>query len=168
MDSPENLPAEHGEAVWRTICRLLGGEEGAGDCFQETFAQFADISRRQVVRHPLGLLKRLATARAIDAIRRRATERQRSRILDDQYPSGDAEPWQTAAANELADNMRLALGTIPPDQATAFCMTQIERIDRPTTAEAMGITVDHLAVLLHRARSNLQQRLAKHLPPVRR
>jgi RNA polymerase sigma-70 factor (ECF subfamily) len=168
MDDPKNLPAEHGEAAWRTICRLLGGEEGAADCFQETFAQFAGISRRQVVRQPLGLLKRLATARAIDAIRRRAKDRRRHTILDDQLPSNQAEPWQDAAANELAENLRLALATISPDQVSAFCMTQLEGMDRPAAAEAMGITVDHLSVLLHRARSNLQQRLGKHQPPVRR
>ena len=168
MDDSKNWPAEHGEAVWRTIFRLLGSDEGAADCFQETFAQFTGISRRQVVRHPLGLLKRLATARAIDAVRRRAADRKRSKILDDQHPSDSGEPWQDAAANELAENLRLALATISPDQASAFCITQLEGLDRAEAAEAMGITVDHLAVLLHRARVNLQQRLAKHLPPVRR
>jgi RNA polymerase sigma-70 factor (ECF subfamily) len=168
MDDSKNWPAEHGEAVWRTICRLLGSDEGAADCFQETFAQFAGISRRQVVGQPLGLLKRLATARAIDAIRRRANDRRQHKVLHDQHPSDEAEPWQDAVANELAENLRLALGTISPDQASAFCMTQLEGMDRPAAAEAMGITVDHLAVLLHRARANLQQRLAKHQPPVRR
>src|SRR5580658_2575973 len=115
MDEPTNFPADHGEAVWRTICRLLGGQEGAADCFQETFVQFAGISRRQVVRQPLGLLKRLATARAIDAIRRRAVDRRRWKTLDERQHSMEAEPWQTAAANELTDNLRSALGEISPD-----------------------------------------------------
>jgi len=54
MNDEKNLPAEHGEAVWRTICRILGSQEGAADCFQETFIQYVRISRKQMVREPLG------------------------------------------------------------------------------------------------------------------
>jgi RNA polymerase sigma-70 factor (ECF subfamily) len=168
MDQSHNLPAEHGEAVWRTICRLLGGDEGAADCFQETFVQFAAISRQQTIRQPLGLLKRLATARAIDAIRRRAVDRRRLKVLDEFQPGKQIQPWQSAAAKELAENLRLALGLIPPDQAAAFCMTQLERLNRAEAADAMGISTDHLAVLLHRARANLQAQLSSHLPETRR
>jgi RNA polymerase sigma-70 factor (ECF subfamily) len=166
MDEPKTLPAEDGQAVWRTICRLLGSQEGAADCFQETFVQFAQLSRRKIVRDPLGLLKRIATSRAIDTIRRRTVDRRRQTSLDEQQPSDSVEPWQTLAAEELSDSLRLALGEIPANQAAVFCMTQLETMSRSDTANAMGISDEHVAVLLHRARENLQGRLAKYLPTI--
>jgi RNA polymerase sigma-70 factor (ECF subfamily) len=168
MNNLDNFPAEHGEAIWRTICRLLGSDEGAADCFQETFVQFAQAARSKQVREPLALLKSIATSRAIDAIRRRRVNRRRQASLSDQQPGNSIEPWQTMAADELAENLRRALTQIPPNQATAFCMTQLEQMTRSQAASAMGITEEHAAVLLHRAREKLQGKLAKHLPAIER
>ncbi|MEJ2703700.1 MAG: sigma-70 family RNA polymerase sigma factor, partial [Sedimentisphaerales bacterium] len=62
---------EHGPAVWQTAYRLLGNHADASDCFQETFVSALGFCRRQRVRNFPALLARLATARAIDQLRRR-------------------------------------------------------------------------------------------------
>ncbi len=62
---------KHGPAVWQTSYRLLGNHSDAADCFQETFVSALEFCRRQRVRNFPALLARLATARAIDQLRRR-------------------------------------------------------------------------------------------------
>ncbi|MGD0389908.1 MAG: sigma-70 family RNA polymerase sigma factor [Tepidisphaeraceae bacterium] len=168
MDECDSVVAQHGPAVWRTICRLLKKQEDAADCFQETFVQYVQLAARTKVDYPLALLKRIATRRAIDWIRRRAAARRKQVPLDEQYPSRDGEAWSAMAAEEFGDVLLDALKDIPPDQATAFCMTQLEQMDPGEVGAAMGIDVGYVAVLLHRARATLQGRLAKHLPPIRR
>jgi len=164
MDDPQTLVTEHGPVVWRTISRLLGPNEDAADCFQETFVQYIQITATTKVDYSLALLKRIATRRAIDLIRKRSSNRQNQVLLDDQSPASDVEPWQSLAADEFAEGLRAALERIPPDQATVFCLTQLEQMNPPDVAAVMGINVRHVAVLLHRARTTLQGRLAKHLP----
>jgi RNA polymerase sigma-70 factor (ECF subfamily) len=168
MDECDRIVAQHGQAVWQTIYRLLGSQEGAADCFQETFFQFIQMAAKSNVDHSLALLKRIATRRAIDLIRKRANSRQKQVPLDEQYPSKEVDPWKGLAAEEFAQSLRDALQHIPPDQATVFCMTQLEQMDPSEVGTAMGIDTGHVAVLLHRARAALQGRLAKHLWASRR
>ena len=168
MDDCDRVVAQHGQAVWRTICRLLKNQKDAADCFQETFVQYIQLAAGTNVDYPLALLKRIATRRAIDRIRRRSADQRKQVPLDEQYPSRDGEAWSALAAEEFADVLRDALQDIPPDQATVFCMTQLEQMNPIEVGKAMGIDTPHVAVLLHRAREKLQGRLAKHLPAIRR
>jgi len=45
-------------------------------------------------------------------------------------------------------------------------MTQLDSMERAEVARALAISEEHVAVLLHRARGNLQRRLAKYLPRI--
>jgi RNA polymerase sigma-70 factor (ECF subfamily) len=168
MDECERVVAQHGQAVWGTIYRLVGNREGAADCFQETFVQYVQIAGKSNVGHPLALLKRIATRRAIDLIRERARGERKQRPLEEGYVSVEGEAWKGLAAEELAENLREALKQIPAEQATVFCMTQLEQMDLGEVAAAMGIDKGNVSVLLHRARAALQGRLAKHLRGTRR
>ena len=167
MNEAQDVVSLYGPAVWRTICRLLGGQEGAADCFQDTFVQFARLQSMREIEFPLALLKRIATGRAIDEVRKRSVRRRREQPLSDGQTTGAAEPWEAMATDELAAGLLEALREIPPDQATVFCMTQLDEVDRTQVAAAMGIGIGHVSVLLHRARTNLQSRLAKYLPATR-
>src|SRR5580765_4898076 len=70
MDWSQLLEA-HGRIVWRTVYRLVNDEAEAADCFQETFVAALKYSRSHAIRNWPGMLKRLATAKAIDHLRRR-------------------------------------------------------------------------------------------------
>jgi RNA polymerase sigma-70 factor (ECF subfamily) len=168
MDQWESVLREHGDTVWRTIGRLLGSQEGAADCFQEAFVDYARIAARQAPKNPLALLKRIATRRAIDEIRRRMMDRKRLGELNENQVATGEEPWESASAKELDEKLREALAQIPEDQAAAFSLTQIEGMENGEAGEAMRIDGKHVSVLLHRARANLQGRLAKYLPAGRR
>ena len=64
---------EYGPTVWRTAYRLLGRVDDAQDCFQDTFLSALKVSRRERVRNWAGLLCHLATARALDRLRKRCS-----------------------------------------------------------------------------------------------
>src|SRR5688500_13327776 len=114
MTDWEGIVERDGPAVWRTVYRLLGRRADAEDCFQETFLAALELWRRQPVRHPRAALQRIATARAVDRLRRRYREAGRARSTDwggvaDSGPS----PPQRAAAAELSQRLRDALSLLP-------------------------------------------------------
>jgi RNA polymerase sigma-70 factor (ECF subfamily) len=155
-------------SVWRLIVRILGNDgHDASDCFQQSFVEL--VARRQRlddVRHAASLLKRIAAARAIDAIRRRIRERRRVQDVDVALVPSDNgdEPEARTEFSELVQSLRIALAELPEQQATAFVLTQIEEMSHETAAAAMGVTATNLGVLLHRARAFLRRRLVSHRP----
>jgi RNA polymerase sigma-70 factor (ECF subfamily) len=151
-----------GPAVWRTVCRLLTHRADAEECFQETFLAALELWRRQPVRSPRAALQRLATARAIDRLRQRyrRTQREsprRSAAVADPAPS----PADRAAAAELAQALRAALADLPDRQADVFCLHCLEGFSYTEVAETLGVSVDSVGVLLHRARAKLRAALAE-------
>lgn len=151
---------QHGPLVWRTAYRLLSHEADAADCFQETFVCAMEVSRRQAVANWPGLLSRLATARAMDQLRRRIRERNRSAMDEcDAQPSRKANPLQHAQASELGERLRTALGELPGRYGEVFCLRHINEMSYEEIGQHMGISVDAVGVLLHRARGRLRELL---------
>ena len=159
---------EHGPAVWRTAFRLLGNRADADECFQEAFAGALSISRESVdpIRSWGGLLVRLATARGIDRLRQRV--RRTSRESGDAAHAIDASlesrPLDAAERSELSGRLRIALSHLPSKQADAFCLHCLEGWSYREVAEQLDVTVDHVGVLVHRARIALRQRIDEILP----
>lgn len=155
-------------AVWRLIVRILGDEgHDAADCFQQAYVELvARMRRGDSVRHAAALLKRIAAARAIDAVRRRVRDRGRTEDVDaHQIPAlREASPDEHAEAGELLAALRIALTELPERQAAAFVLTQIEDLSQADAARAIGVTSVHLSVLLRRARVALRKRLDAHNP----
>lgn len=98
---------EHGAIVWKTVSRLLDNEADAADCFQDTFVSALNVSRAQTVRNWPGLLKRLATARALDRLRQRRQESSRCTGMPDGFHPAEkaAGPSRVAEARELAEHL---------------------------------------------------------------
>jgi RNA polymerase sigma-70 factor (ECF subfamily) len=154
------LVESHGPLVWRTLCRLLrAGDDSVDDCFQETFLEFLRQANQSAVEHPAALLVRIATRRAIDRIRKRSAQRNRLQGLDETEAAKVIDPSLAAMGEELAESLRLALFTLPEEQSAVFVMTQLEQISHEDVAAALGVSVNHVAVLLFRARATLQARL---------
>lgn len=65
-----------------------------------------------------------------------------------------------AEENELFDHLRRALAKMPADQADACCLRFLEMMSYEEIADELGLTVNHVGVLLHRAKSALQTQLA--------
>jgi RNA polymerase sigma-70 factor (ECF subfamily) len=152
---------KHGPAVWQTSYRLLGNHADATDCFQETFVSALEFCRRQRVRNFSALLARLATARAIDQLRRRF---RRSRFETDPVDwaslhSTNPSPAQQALQNELTDVLRRSLSKLPSQEAQVFCLRYLNDMSYRQIANELGIKANAAGVLLHRARAKLRESL---------
>jgi RNA polymerase sigma-70 factor, ECF subfamily len=158
----KTIVEQYGGLVWATACRLVGDCADASDCFQETFLEAVKISRREPVRDWSALLRHLATARALDLLRVRCRQRDRTEALadPDALVSREADPGQEAEASELANRLRAALAKLPPDQAAVFCLSCLDELSYREIGERLGMTTNAVGVLLHRARGRLRELLA--------
>jgi RNA polymerase sigma-70 factor (ECF subfamily) len=166
MTNWSEIVQQHETMVWRTALRLLNNEADAADCFQRTFVSALELARKEPVRNWPALLKRLVTARALERLRQRGREAHRKTSLP---ASGSAyaraaDPLQAAEASELAEHLRLALAELDPRQAQVFCLACLEGFTYHEIAEEIGVTVNHVGVLLNRARTILRERLQAYGP----
>jgi len=157
----QTITEEHGPAVWQTAYRLLRNDADAEDCFQETFVAAFEFSQRQSVRNMAGLLIRLATTRAIDALRRRHRNLKRQGDHDRLHlvTSATAEPVAQAQTSELAARLRIAITRLPDSEAKAFCLRHFSDMSYRDIAGELNIKTSAAGVLLHRAKAKLREYL---------
>lgn len=157
---------EHGSVVWKTVRRIVGRDADAEDCFQNTFVSAIDVARTQRVDDWPALLKRLATRRALETLRRRyrKSEQMTGPLVQDPIDDGPGNPGNNVEERELAAALRHALTVIDEIQAEVFCMSQLEGWAYREIAQEMDISVNHVGVLLNRARSQLRRRLQAYHP----
>lgn len=157
----QTITEEHGPAVWRTAYRLLGNEADTADCFQETFLAAFELSQRQRIRNMSGLLKRLATMRAIDRLRwcRRNLEHLGKHETRQAVVGANPGPARQAQASELASRLRTAISQLPQAEAKAFCLRHFSDMSYRDIAQALDIKTSAAGVLLHRARAKLREYL---------
>ena len=162
MTDWEAIIKQHSQVVWQIARRLLGNERDAADCFQETFVSALEVSRRGRVRNWAGLLKMLATRRALDALRTRVAQKNRSEVVADfsAVACGNPGPAEKAEALELAERLRSALGQLPEREAEVLCLKYFDQMSDRQIARQIGIKQDSVRVVLHRARERLRQLLA--------
>ncbi len=155
---------QHTTLVWQTAYRILGNHADASDCFQETFVQAWESSRRQSIRNWAGFLQRLTTARALDLLRRRRRHVSRhGRSHDpDEIASNDIGPLANLQSTELAEQLRLALAELPEQQSQVYCLRHLNHLSYEQIAEELGLSTSAVGVNLHRA----SERLRAALTPV--
>jgi RNA polymerase sigma-70 factor (ECF subfamily) len=162
MTDWEAIVREFGPVVWRTAFRLLDRDADAADCFQTTFLAAVELDSSQSIRNWPAVLKRIATARALEQLRVRYRTTSRSAtVRHESLPDPAApDPIERAAAGELAQALREALTAIDPIQADVFCLVCIEELSYRDAAGQLGISPNHVGVLLNRARTSLRRLLA--------
>ena len=159
MTDWEAVVSQHAAVVQRTVYRLVGNTADARDCIQETFLDAVKIERAEGVRNWTALLRRLATARALDLLRMRCRQRNRCSPEADlsQATSREPGPSRHAEASELADRLRAAVGQLPRRQAQVFCLSCFEQMSGEEVAEQLGISPTAARMLLSRARRRLRR-----------
>jgi RNA polymerase sigma-70 factor (ECF subfamily) len=166
MTDWSQIVEQHGPMVWRTTQRLLNNEADAADCFQRTFVSALGLARGEPVRNWPGLLKHVATARALECLRQRRRESHRLTPLREDFvidPKGVGSV-QAAEASELAEHLREALAELDSRQAQVFCLACLDGLSYQQIAEELAVTVNHVGVLLNRAKSKLRERLQAYGP----
>lgn len=164
MPELADIVREHGAMVWRVAYRLLGDHADAADCYQETFLA-AFEARSNAVRHWGGLLRRIAAARAMDQLRRRYRQQERtSSSLDIEFIAGASPPpFAKTEAEEMIEQLRRALAAIPANEAAVFYLKHVEGCSYEEIAAELSVAVNSVGPLLQRARERLKQQLAKSL-----
>ncbi len=153
---------KHGPPVWQTAYRLLGNYEDTCDCFQEAFISALKISNRQQVKNFKGLLLRLATARAIDQLRRRLRQKVNNSNNDyvpDTLKIND-DPAKYAQQQELAAWLQKSLVLLPDLEGQVFCLRFLNDMSYRQIAKELDIKKNAVGVLLHRAREKLKKSFA--------
>ena len=154
------IVGSEGPAVWRTIWRLVRNRADADECFQETFLSALKLGQDHTVQNWRALLTRIATARAVDRLRQRSRQSNREEPADfESIEDREIKPHDRAISRELADRLRQALARIPPRQAEVFSLACIDQWSYEQIAGHLGISVDSVGVLVHRARARLREML---------
>lgn len=149
---------EYGSRVWNIVYRVVGNEADASDCFQEVFLAAVKASRTRKIRNMGGFLSLLATQRAIDMIRKKKRNLQvNTKSMDcEALESPSPTPLQKAQSLELAEELRVALSKIPPQEAQVFCLRTLNELSYRHIADQMNINENYVGVLVNRARTKLQ------------
>ena len=158
MSEIEEIVATHADIVWKIAMRLLGNEEDAKECYQQTFLDAMRI-RQQSVRSWRSTLCTLATRRAMDQLRQRYKQR-KFFAPTEMEPQTDDPPDRQSMYEELREHIRSALATLPEQQAEAFWLRHIEQQSQDEIARHLDIRSGHVRVLVHRAIKKLQLSLS--------
>ena len=170
MTNWDAIVADDGPAVWRLLWRLLADRADVEDCFQETFVAALKVSAGQEIECWPALLCSLATARAMDRLRKRY--RHGNRFTNDsgqgpretrlaQAVSTDTDPVEHAVAAELSERLREALAQLPERQAEAFYLNALCGWSHRQLGERLQMTENAIGVTIHRARERLRELLAE-------
>ena len=162
MDEPKDVYERHGSLVWATVYRILGNHVEALDCCQDIFSEVLRGSQTRQVRDWPAFLKWLATRRAIDRLRRRRVDA--ARFSQDGDISGVAAVALSVDAgvisDELVARLKLELARLPEQQAEAFWLLSVEELSYEEISKQLGVEMNHVGVLVYRARQRLRVWLA--------
>ncbi|MEM6748964.1 MAG: sigma-70 family RNA polymerase sigma factor [Planctomycetota bacterium] len=165
MLDPQTLLQNHGDAVWRTVFRLLGDHDDAHDCYQDTFLAALRIAQSEEVRSWPALLKRIATRRAMDRLRERYAKPAPAALGEAPLPDPDpAHPGRRLESHEQLHQARAAMAELPERQAEAFWLRHMEQMSPDQIAEHMNVSAANARQLVHRAAQALRDRLAPASP----
>jgi len=152
----QEIVREHGPMAFDTAWRLLGNASDTEDAVQEALLDAFRLQRRQAIANWGGLLRHLATRRALDRLRkRRPLELLPSTALS---PPGD-RPDEQAIERELSQRLREALSILPDREASVFSLRYFAEMQNSEIAATLQISPEAVAAALHKARRKLQERL---------
>jgi len=155
----EAIVRTHGAMAFDTAWRLLGHAADTEDAVQEAFLEAFQLHGRQQVRNWGGLLRQLATRRAVDRLRRRYTALPLQTLTSELASPESEQPESIAVERELAERLRWAIAKLSDREATVFSLRHLGEMANGEIAETLGISADAVGVALHKARNRLKQLL---------
>lgn len=141
------------ERLFPMVARLLGGNSNAEDAIQEIMLKLWE-KRKQIEKHPniQGLVFLTARNYCIDVLRKR------SFVLDDSTAYFKVESTNVGMQiewKELNNIIREILKKLPAQQVEVFMMRDIDGYEFSEIAAAIEIKIEHVRVLLSRARKQI-------------
>jgi RNA polymerase sigma-70 factor, ECF subfamily len=149
----DQIVTDHGPSAVRFVRRILGLGSDAEDVVQEVFIEAFQLLQKREVENWPGLLRRMATHRALDRLRRRRKTEPLSGL---EISAAREGPFEIAVAGELAARLRWAIAQLPDRQAAVFSLRCFDDQSYEQIAEILGIAPGAVGVALHKARVKLQ------------
>ncbi len=143
---------------------MLQDHEDAADCHQDVFVDAMRRARDQRIENWPAFLNWLAVRRSLDRLRRRPQTTGRQPPEDVADIAVDDEPGRNAEWDELLAILRSELAQIPEQQAEVFWLHCVEEFNLSEVAEQLGLSPNHVRVLVHRARVRLREVLRRKHP----
>jgi RNA polymerase sigma-70 factor, ECF subfamily len=157
----EALFAAHHARVLQAAYRVTGNAGDAEDVLQTVFLRLVRREEAVLEPSPEAYLYRAAVNAALDLLRSR--RRGPSVPLEDagQPRAGaGADPEELRRGREIEAWLRDAVGRLAPQSAEVFALHVFEGRSHEEIAEALGLSRNAVAVVLHRARRQLKRELA--------
>lgn len=150
------LVREHGPLVFKTAWRILGHTADAEDVVQDVFLQMHQWEQTRPVRSMPGLLRRMATCRALDRLRQRKAT---VPLTDLPIENVSNAPESAVLEQELQERLRQAIAELPQREAEVFCLRYFDDLSYQEIAAELGIRSGAVAAALHKARAKLEASL---------
>jgi len=144
----------HYEAVFRAALRVTGSGTDAEDVLQTVFLRVLAGNQDEAADLPAAYFRRAAVNAAVDVLRRRASHAEAP--YDDRAPHAAVEQPLL-----LKEQLRRAVATLDPDDASLFLLRHVEGLSIEELAAAFQIEKNNVAVRLHRIRLRLQKEIER-------
>ena len=168
----ELIMRRHNRRLFRLARSLVGRDHEAEDVLQEAYvrayARLADLAdgaalgawlARIVANEALGRLRATTRVVSLDAFRAKAESDGMEEPEHDQA-SDLPDPERLAASGELRRLLEAAVDALPAEFRTVFVLREVEGLSTAETAACLGLRPETVKTRLHRARRQLQERLA--------
>jgi RNA polymerase sigma-70 factor (ECF subfamily) len=155
----EELYAAHIAEIHSYLSRMVGDDELAADLAQETFVKaYRAFDTLQDMTLARAWLYRIAGRTALDELRRRKLIRFVPWTGESRGTVASAE--ETVLRGRLTGELERALAAIPERQRMALLLSELQELNGPELAAALGTSHEAARALLTRARESLRQALA--------
>jgi RNA polymerase sigma-70 factor (ECF subfamily) len=160
----EEIVRRYQRRVYATAFRIVRRHEVADDVAQEAFIRAHRSLDRFDTRRPFGpWICRIAANLAVNHVR---SPEAREEALPDGHaeaPSVLPGPLDGVLDREARALLERALGGLPGEQRSVFCLRVFEELSYKEIADALGISIGTVMSRLSRAREKLREALSPYL-----
>jgi len=157
----ERIVEQHAAMLLRAAYHLLHDHGEAEDVVQEVLLEAYLKHSRDGTTPGGGLLRRMTLLRSVDRLRRRRRGESICEIVDEE---GGGEPSREIVEAEQSEQLRRAIGRLPPQQGKCFVLRYLEGLDHAQIGEALKMSRSAVSSALHRARESLRAALRARIP----
>lgn len=164
----ELLVAQHTRYAGAVAMGVVGDYHMALDVIQEAFIKvFHGLDQLEDPARFRPWLRNVVRTTGLDAMRRRKVAGRSGQALPGEeegtqpLPAPAVRPEEVAEREELREQIREEIGSLPESQREVVYLKYIEGLSYEAIAEATGLTQGTIESRLFRARASLRQRLTK-------
>jgi RNA polymerase sigma factor (sigma-70 family) len=166
------LVSEHRTAVIKTACYFVGNMEDAEDISQEVFIGILRSIRGYRGKASLGTwIYRITVNRSLDFLKKKKRKEFGLKVGSwfsfredghEQHQADLSYEDRTLASRETGQILEKAIASLPENQKVAFILNKYDELPCQEIARIMNVSLSSVESLIHRAKMNLQKKLAAH------